>query len=99
MPDFRAKTMRYTDWPYLQRAFTELFSAAGEDKRLALFLRNDPDLESSTLLIPSYQSSLVEKLSPGGWHDMPDAQEKDWTLVAGSPSAFEEYGLRRGKDA
>lgn len=92
---FRCKQMSVDQWGPFQDAFIEVFTAFGGDKRLALFLEDDPDdvPELDTILITSFQSDLVERLSPGGWQDCPDARERRWNLLVGAAGAAEDLGL------
>lgn len=71
------------------------FMASKGDRRLALFIENCGDAapNENVLLVPEYNSQLVEALSPGGWQDCPNATERKWGLLVGHADAKEEHGL------
>jgi hypothetical protein len=94
MNRFRAKVMQVNEWVRFQALFEEFFAATGKDRRLALFIEAEgPSQESSTILIPSFSAELLEELSPGGWHDFPDARLYRWRLLVGSQSTCKDFGL------
>lgn len=93
IPGFRAKRMPLREWMPFKEKFEQFFMAGGADPQLALFIEwHRPD-ESPLILIPDYQSEIVERLSPGGWHPLPDAGERRWTMLVGNATAMGDFGL------
>lgn len=95
---FRQKVMSLADWMRFQDAYSEIFvSVYKGDKRTALFIESHTLHEPFTLLIPAFESDLIESLSPGGWEDCVDPANRTWTLLVGNADARNEFGLRGPK--
>ena len=93
---WRAKLMALNDWGAFQEHFAELFMASGGDPRLALFIKKEAGETDATMLIPSFQSDLVEAMSPGGWDDHPHPEGGWIGLLVGVADAGERFGIKLG---
>lgn len=90
--------MALEEWAPFQDRYADLSLALGGDKRMALFMRSELGADISTLLIPAYQSDLVEALSPGGWADSEDPRQQHWVLLVGNANAPEIFGITLGSN-
>ena len=88
--------MPLEEWVPFQDRYAELFLAIGGDKRMALFMRSEPGADISTLLIPAFQSELVEAFAPGGWIDFEDPTQQHWVLLVGEANAPKTFGITLG---
>jgi len=95
MPGYRAKRMPLGEWSRFRAAFADFFVASGADRKLALFIEwhRPGDDEPPLVLIPDYLSRVIERLAPGGWHELADATERKWTMLIGNKTAMGDFGL------
>jgi hypothetical protein len=95
--DFRAKTMDLGEWAAFKLAYELVFQMLGSAKDAALFREDRPGGNECMVLIPSYRATVVESISPGGWHDMEDIGGHDWQLVVGHADAPGALGVPLGR--
>jgi hypothetical protein len=93
MSGYRAKRMKLDEWTQFARDFHDYFMRSGADRRLALFLEWQHPGENPLVLIPDYRSSAIEGLSPSGWHALPGAVDRHWTMLVGNQTAIADFGL------
>ena len=93
MTGWRAKDMSLGERAQFRSYFEEFYTAASGDTRLALLVTSRPG-EPRTILIPDHRSELVEKLSPGGWRNCPEACDEEWSVVVGDAAAVDQMGLK-----
>jgi hypothetical protein len=98
MSDWRSKVMSDDDWPAFQNAYEELFIACGGDEEMALFIKRGPGEAQHTVLIPTQNADMVERLSPGEWGDRQNPQDVEWILLVGRSDAADHFGLRLGSN-
>ena len=68
--------------------------ARGADRGLALFIEHHrPNEETPLVIVPDYVADVVERLTPGGWHHLPEAPERRWTTLVGNRTALSDFGL------
>jgi hypothetical protein len=92
---FRAKLLAYPDWEVFGDRFDVLFTAWKATPRTAWFRERLPVKQEGLLLIPSYRASEIEALSPGGWRDLDDSNERDWIVLVGRVGAARRFGLKQ----
>ncbi|HUE80296.1 MAG TPA: hypothetical protein VMN38_11790 [Sphingomicrobium sp.] len=90
--------MPLSEWASFQDKYEEIFTGLSADERMALFIRTNPSEDDSTLLIPSHNAEMVERLSPGGWEDYADPAQQRWVLLVGNANAADRFGLELGSD-
>ena len=60
--------------------------------RTAIFIGATTGAGRAVLLCGQHVAYL-ENLSPGGWEDCSNASDRRWQLLAGTSSAFENFGI------
>ena len=94
MPGYLAKRMPVSEWSPFRAAYERFFLARGAERGLALFIEHhQPSEEAPLVLVPDYLSDIVERMAPGGWHDLPAAPERRWTTLVGNRTALSDFGL------
>ena len=93
MTRWRAKDMSLGERAQFRGYFEQFYNATSCDNRLALLVINRRS-EPRTMLIPEHRSEMVEKLSPGGWRNCPEASDEEWSLVVGDACAVDQMGLK-----
>jgi hypothetical protein len=96
MSYWRAKRMPLEDWAAFQDKYADLFTSLGGDGRMALFIQGNVADDMDTLLIPAFNSEIVEALSPGGWAEHPHPEGADISLLVGNADAAEAMSVVLG---
>ena len=91
---FRQKQVSLEEWRQFEEIFARQFiQVFKSDPRYALFLESSANAEPFTLLIPEYNSCMIEVFSPGGWQDCVNPMDRTWKLLVGNADAQEAFGL------
>ena len=61
--------------------------------RTAIFMGATTTGVGRAVLLCGQHVTYLENLSPGGWEDCRNASDRRWQLLAGTSSAFENFGI------
>lgn len=61
--------------------------------RTAIFMGATTTRAGRAVLLCGQHVAYLENLSPGGWEDCSNASDRRWQLLAGTSSAFENFGI------
>ena len=61
--------------------------------RTAIFMGATTTGVGRAVLLCGKHVTYLENLSPGGWEDCRNASDRRWQLLAGTSSAFENFGI------
>ena len=93
MPWLQCTTPFPGDFDGIQDPFEPLFAARGKPANMALFCRNADDSKSVVFLLSPVAAELAGALG-GEWAEAKDLKLFDWSLLVGSGTPHDYFGLR-----
>lgn len=60
---------------------------------MAVFVEANGVGRPNSILIPMFKSECIEAMIPEGWEECKDANDRKWTLLAGTSESFSRFGV------
>lgn len=93
-PMYRSKFLTDQDWSNVQQSFYMISKLVlNSNGRMAVFVEANGVGRPKSILIPMYKSERIEAIIPGGWEECKDANDRKWTLLAGTSQSFSRFGV------
>lgn len=94
MAKFRDKKMDEEGWLAFKLAYDLVYQMLGSTRDTALFCEKMAGSDETLVLIPCYKAEVIESVSPGGWHDVDEANGHNWRFIAGHSEAHATFDVQ-----